>query len=570
MTQVSTTEYGYPLRMYLRTTKRKNKDGSVVAYYQLAHNHWDPDNQRSKVEVIHSFGRADDLDLDALRRLCRSIARVCGLEVGDGSAREASEPAAQLRLVRSVGLGVPHVVKQLWERLGIGPALREQIAAAGGSPELEQALLAIVANRLDEPTSKLGVWERWLSTVHLPEADGLTRDRLYEGLDFLEAHHAAVEESVFFHVANLLNLEVDVLFYDTTTAEFELDEPDDDDGLRKLGHSKEKRWTPQVVIALAVTREGLPVRSWVFPGNTTDVTTVEKVRADLRGWKLGRTLFVGDAGMNSEANRRVLTAGGGRYVLACGPSSTTEVTQKVLGRPGRFKAVADNLEVKEVVVGDGELRRRYLVCRNLEQAARQKAHRETVLEELEAELASHQDTKVERAWVAKLRASKRYGRYLSVRRGRLVIDRGKVRQAARRDGKWILITNDDTLSPEDAAQAYKSQLIIERSFRTMKSVQIEVRPMFHRLDRRIVAHVKVCVLALLLSRVAELATGLTWPRVRHELRQLQAIEYEAEQHGFLGRTELTGEQTDLLSKLEIEPPSKVLATWPRQEQLALL
>jgi len=457
--------------MYLRTTKRKNKDGSVVAYYQLAHNHWDAEHQRSKVEVIHSFGRADELDLDALRRLCRSIARVCGLEVTEGSAREGSEPSAPLRLVRAMGLGVPHVVKQLWERLGIGPALREQIAAAGASPELEHALLAIVANRLDEPTSKLGVWERWLSTVHLPEADGLVRDRLYEGLDFLEEHHAVVEESVFFHTANLLNLEVDVLFYDTTTAEFELDEPDD--GLRQLGHSKEKRWTPQVVIALAVTREGLPVRSWVFPGNTTDVTTVEKVRADLRGWKLGRTLFVGDAGMNSEENRRVLTAGGGHYVLACGPSSTNEVTREVLGRPGRFKAVADNLQVKEVVVGEGELRRRYLICRNLEQAERQKAHRQKVLEELEAELAAHQDTKVERAWVAKLRASKRYGRYLSVRKGHLVIDRSKVREAARRDGKWILITNDDTLSPEDAAQAYKCQLIIERSFRTLKSVQIE-------------------------------------------------------------------------------------------------
>jgi len=116
--------------------------------------------------------------------------------------------------------------------------------------------------------------------------------------------------------------------------------------------------------------------------------------------------------------------------------------------------------------------------------------------------------------------------------GHLVIDRSKAREAARRDGKWILITDDDTLSPEDAAQAYKCQLIIERSFRTLKSVQIEVRPMFHRLDRRIVAHVKVCVLALLLSRVAELATGQTWPRVRHELRQLQAIEYESDQVGY--------------------------------------
>src|SRR5690606_35071028 len=304
-----------------------------------------------------------------------------------------------------------------------------------------------------------------------------------------------------------------------------------------------------------------------FPGNTSDVTTIETIRADLRGWKLGRTLFVGDAGMNSEENRRHLTRGGGRYVLACGVSSTKEVLHDVLKRPGRFKKIAENLHVKEVVVGEGELRRRYLVCRNPQQAERERLHREQVVRELEEELARHRDNSVDPKWAAKLRASGRYGRWLRVRNRKLEIDRKKVREAARHDGKWVLITNDDTLSPTDAADAYKALLVIERCFRTMKSVQIEVRPMFHRLDRRIVAHVKVCVLALLLTRVAERATGKAWSRVHDDLQTLQAIEYETPTHRFFQRTRPSRELIRVLSSLEITLPKQVLATAPREEQL---
>lgn len=547
--------------MYLRTTRRKNKDGSVVTYYQLAHNVWNSEKRRAQAKIIHNFGRAEDLERDTLVRLCRSIGKVCGLQVRDplaGEAVEDEDPLARVQLIRSFEHGVPYLAAELWERLGIGPAIRTELAKAGASPELERALLATVANRLDEPTSKLGLWERWLETVHFPEAEDLKLHRLYEALDFLHDHHEAIEESVFFHTANLFNLEVDLIFYDTTTAEFELDEADE--GLRQLGHSKDDRWTPQVVIALALTREGLPVRSWVFPGNTTDVTTIETIRADLRGWKLGRTLFVGDAGMNSAENRRILTRGGGRYVLACGTSSTNEVLQDVLGRPGRFKEIADNLQVKEVVVGEGELRRRYLVCRNPAQAARQKAHREKVVAELEEKLASHATNTTRAKWAIKLQASGRYGRYLRVRKGKLYIDRKKVREAKRHDGKWVLITNDDTLSPEDAAQAYKALLVIERSFRTMKSVQLNVRPMYHRLDERIVAHVKAVVLALLMVRVAERATGTTWSRIRHELRSLQAVEFHTDSHRFFKRSTPSKGLREILKKLDVELPNVVLRT----------
>ena len=125
---------------------------------------------------------------------------------------------------------------------------------------------------------------------------------MYEAMDLLHAHAYKVEKTVFFQMADLLNLEVDLIFYDTTTASFSVDYEDDparcpNATLRKFGHVKGGFWAPQVVVALAVTREAIPVRSWVLPGNTTDVSTVRKVRADLRGWNLGRAMFVADSGI---------------------------------------------------------------------------------------------------------------------------------------------------------------------------------------------------------------------------------------------------------------------------------
>ncbi len=186
-----------------------------------------------------------------------------------------------------------------------------KIAGANNlAQEYERALFAMTANRLCEPESKLGVWDRWLETVYLPSCGALQLRHMYEAMDMLHQHCAEVEETVFFHTANLFNLEVDLIFYDTTTAslttDYEDDPADADVNLRQFGHAKEGTWSTQVVVAMAVTREGIPVRSWVLPGNTADVSTVEQVRADLRGWNLGRALFVADSGMNSEGNRNEL------------------------------------------------------------------------------------------------------------------------------------------------------------------------------------------------------------------------------------------------------------------------
>ena len=563
--------------MYLRTSRRKNKDGSVTEYYQLAHNERHPQTRKPVAQIIHNFGRADQLDRDELVRLCKSIARVCDLEVVDQLAQREGERTKDalpddVKLIRTLGLGNVVVIEALWERLGIGPTLRERLQKKRRRLEYERSLLAMTANRLCEPESKLGVWDRWLAKVYLPSCQGLTLRQMYEAMDFLYAEAREVEQAVFFQTADLLNLDVDLVFYDTTTASFSVDEEDEDSdaldtGLRQWGKAKEGGWAVQVVVALAVTREGLPVRCWVFPGKTTDVKTVEQIRADLRGWKLGRALLVADAGMNSRENRAGLGRACGKYLLATRLAGVAEIKKEVMSAPGRFKVIQENLHAKEVIVGDGERRRRYILCYNPKEAERQQRHRAQRIAELEAELARHPDKNATAQWAIELLASGRYKRYLTTTpKGQIRIDRSAVREAQRYDGKWVLETNDDTISLEDAASGYKGLLVIERCFRSLKQTQIKMTPMYHWLPHRIEAHVRICVLALLIERVAELACGQSWLRIRHALDGLQATEFHTPTQVFFRLNEVPPALRQLFKSLAIPLPKRVLAISAHPEQ----
>jgi transposase len=473
-----------------------------------------------------------------------------------------------LELVQTLELGTVVVIEALWERLGIGKVLRELAQESGCQVPYERALLAMTANRLCEPESKLGVWDRWLEKVYLPSCQELKLQQMYEAMDLLQAHSESVEEAIFFQTASLLDLEVDLVFYDTTTVSFSIDtgdeETEDDAALRQYGRPNGGSWSVQMVVALAVTREGLPVRSWVFPGNTTDVTTVKKVKRDLKGWNLGRALFVGDGGFNSQENRHELAKACGRYVLATRMDSVKEVKGEVLSRPGRYRKVSDNLHVKEVVVGgDGVRHRRYLLCYNPREAKRQQRRRKQIVQQLEQELSRHRNMSVTAQWAIDLLASPRTKRYLAITsQGEIRLDRKAIQQAARTDGKWVVQTNDDTLTPEDAACAYKSLAVIERCFRTLKSTQLKLEPVYHRLSRRIEAHVKICVMALLIERFAELACEESWSRISSVLSRLQATEVHASSHLFFRRNQASPELQNMLKKLAIPLPDSILSISP--------
>ena len=316
-----------------------------------------------------------------------------------------------------------------------------------------------------------------------------------------------------------------------------------------------------MIVALAVTRDGMPVRSWVLPGDTADVATVARIKEDLRAWRLGRCVFVGDAGMYSAANLLALSRGLGRYILATPLRKLSEVEAEVLTRPGRYKPVADNLLVKEVVVGDGERRRRYVLCLNPQEAERQRRHREQVLDELAAELDRLAAREVDHPKAAcALMASRRYGRYLATDYlGRPRLDPAKVKAAEKFDGKFVVITNDDTLSAADVALGYKGAWIIESCFRRLKQTGLELRPMFHWSPRRIEAHVKLCILALQMQRAAEIRCSQPWARIAHELAALKAVRYRSQGRAIVQRTKIPESLAEILKNLGISTPKKIMS-----------
>jgi hypothetical protein len=342
--------------MYLRATSRRNRDGSVVRYLQLAHNEWDGAAGMSRARVIHNFGREDQLDRAALARLVRSVSRFL-----DPEQALAASADSELVFVGSRPFGGAWLLDQLWRRLGIDAAIRRAVAGRRLSAATERVIFTLVANRALAPSSKLAALEWAAHDVALPGIGELGADPqvFYRAMDTLLEADAAIQERVFFAVANLLNLEVDVLLFDTTSTYFETE---DDDGFRRYGHSKDHRDDrPQAVIGLAVTKQGIPVRCWCWPGNASDQVVIRQVHDELRDWRLHRVLWVADSGFASAENRSYLQRAGGQVLFAEKLRSGTD-NHAALSRQGRYQSVADNLAVKEVWVGDGEGRRRVCVC----------------------------------------------------------------------------------------------------------------------------------------------------------------------------------------------------------------
>jgi transposase len=557
--------------MYLRTTRQRRKHGPDAIYYQLAENYYHKDRRRSETRVIYTFGRADQVDPEALRRLAQSILRVANDDRIDLPARQFPPDVGIDDIEQVYMYGGLYAAHALWEELGIGPLLRAKMAQDGCPAPHETALFAMTANRLARPASKLACYEHWLADdVYWPDAQGLALEHLYRALDFLLHHIDSLEQELFFRTADLFNADVDLIFWDTTTLYFEVDEEDDEGevwhdqaipALRQRGHNKEGRdGNPQVVVGLALTRDGLPVRSWVFPGNTADVTTIHHLKDDLRGWRLNRCVFVGDSGMFSEANMQRLSRALGRYILAVPMRKVTEVPCEVLSRPGRYRDVATNLRVKEVWVGEGERRRRYVVCHNPDEAEREQAHRARLLELVRAELATLDARQADHPKKAcKLLASRRFGRYLTMdARGRLSVNATKVAAEAKYDGKFVVTTNDDTLDAEDVALGYTSMMLIEGCFRRMKTTGLQTRPIYHWRPHRIIAHVKLCVLALLLQRAAEIRGQQTWRTIRHTLDQLQVVRYRMHGKTIVQSTQVTATIAETLRSLGIALPQKIL------------
>nr|WP_199800615.1 IS1634 family transposase [Streptomyces marianii] len=570
----------------MKTTKRENKSGTV-RYLHLAHNEWDPVKGRAVPKVLFTFGREDDLDRDAVRRLVASLSRL--LEPGEALASTA---AGDLEFVSSVPFGGTYVLDHLWRRLRI-----DRIVGQVGQPKrgrrrdmsmTERVLFSLVANRALAPSSKLAAADWVTHDVHVEGLPAIDDDACYRAMDWLHEVTDDLEKRVFDEVANLLNLEVDLLFFDTTSTYFELEEADgpvarddkgrlltddrppaeedgesaDQAGFRAFGKSKDSRDDlPQIVIGMAVTRDGIPVRVWSWPGNTGDSKLIRQVKDDMRDWTLSKIVWVTDRGFSSERNRRYLRQGDNAYIVGEKLRSGSPEVKAALSRQGRYGEIAQNMRVKEVRISDTE---RFVICHNPEAATRDQHIREQLVSQLttlieDTDKLSDFKRGELRGKIADKPGLNRYLR--TTPSGKLRIDTAKIKTEENLDGKYLLRCSDPGLSAEDIALGYKQLLEVERGWRDMKQI-IDLRPVYHRLEERIRAHVVLCWLALLLIRIIETSADATWTTVRRELDRLHLGTFTGPTGLFRQVTALTKPQRDLLAKLNIPAPKQIIALEP--------
>ncbi len=522
--------------MFVRTKVFRNKDGSTRTYLQLVTSERVGDRVRQR--VVANLGRLDELQAGALDRLIEHLARF--------SRRQwILEKARQIEARQAKTWGPVLIFRRLWEELGLRATFARLLDGTAVQTDFEEAAFAMVLNRLMDPMSKLRVSE-WIKTVYRPEWERLELNHFYRALDFLAEHKAQFEEALYARVWDLFNLKLDLVLWDTTTTYFEGRAAE---GLAEFGFSKDKRPDRvQIMIGVLVSRDGFPIAHEVFPGNTAEVDTfrhaMEKVK---RQFHLGRVILVADRGMVSEKLLGEIEEARLEYIVGV-RMRKLKAAQEVLSRPGRYRKVAPNLWVKEVM-HQGV---RYVVCFNPEEKERDRQTREQAVARLKERLEAGE--------VKQLIGNSAYRRFLKLDGTRVSIDEQALRQEARYDGKYVLRTNC-SLSPEEVAESYKSLWQVERAFRELKS-GLDLRPIYHWTEKRIRGHVMVCFLALVLEmalrrKIKELGEEVRYDELLLDLCQLKAVDLHVDGSHYLARTELTGRAEVAFRAVGVRPPLHV-------------
>jgi len=536
--------------MFVKEVTQKRKDGTSVVYLHLVDSVWDPEKKSPRHQVIKSLGRKDQIDSDAIGRLINSLRRYLEPEKAAGPVFE--------EVLSSKQFGLPYLLGQLWRQLGIDKFFHGKLRDRNIDAPIERCLFAMTAQRACDPGSKLAC-EQWAgSAAHIPGLPSVQVQQLYRAMDFLVEHGPELENDIYLQVSELLDLDLSVVFYDTTALYFQIEE-EDEAGLRKRGHCKPGNGghLPQVSVGLAVNRKGIPIRHWVWPGNTADVATVQQVVEDLKGLRPRRFLFAGDRGMISDANIDYLESRGLKYILGVEMRKDGRA-EDLLSVRGSYREIDEDVSFKQKLVEEGDREVRYLLCLNKKSAARDQAKRQEMAEKLRQELQRPRAPEEGSAWSAQMLGHSLWRRWLKKdARGRLQLDEAALAAEARYDGKYLLVSNDLETDGGKLVEGFRELCRIERSVETMNGA-LDARPVYHRTEQRIRAHIQLCVLAYTLLRTAELRAGTTWHQISNILSPLPAVHVRFCDGTAVQRGQLTAEMRAICQKMEIPAPPRVL------------
>jgi Transposase DDE domain len=531
--------------MFFRT-----KTSGPRSYLQIVENRWEDGRPRQR--VIATLGRLDQLQqsgqLDALL--------VSGARLAQSVLLLSAHAKGQLPTITTRRIGPALIFRRLWQQTGCQRVIEGLLDGRRFEFDVERAIFLTVLHRLFDPGSDRAA-DKWRTDYQIEGCDALQLHHLYRAMAWLgeelpQDQQAGktpfaprcikdrIEEEVFAHRRDLFT-DLHLVFFDTTSISFE-GEGGQDIGQR--GFSKDHRPDLyQMVVGAVLDGQGRPICCELWPGNTTDVTTLIPVVDRLRSrFGVRRVCIVADRGMISQETITALEQDerGWQYILGARMRSQNEVKDEVLSRAGRYRVVhpkrvdSDDpspLKVKEVWVGD----RRYVVCLNEDEARKDAADREAIVAALREQLRRGDKVLV---------GNKGYRRYLNGSDSHhFRIDETKVAEDARSDGKWVLRTNTKLDAAEVALQ-YKQLWMVEQWFRSCKTL-LQTRPIFHKCDETIRGHVFCSFLALVLrqelqARLEARGHEFEWADVIQDVDRLQSVEVEQDGKRFLLRSEAQG------------------------------
>jgi len=520
----------------------RRKTSAGRAYLQIVESRRDGDQVRQ--QVIATLGRYEELqESGQLERLLRSGARFASKAlvlsaIADDSAMK----------IASRRIGPALVFERLWEETGCRTVIEQLCGARKHGFGLERAIFLTVLHRLFVSGSDRAA-DRWREDYRIAGVEGLDLHHLYRAMAWLGEELPAkdqdgrtpfaprcmkdlVEERLFAHRRDLFT-RLDLVFMDTTSLYFE---GAGGQTLGRYGYSKDHRPDlRQMILAVVIDGDGRPVCSEMWPGNTADVTTLIPVIDRLRArFTIARVCVVADRGLISADTLAELEARRLLYILGVRERGDKLVRELVLNDAGPLlplmmskRAKQVDYEAKAVLLAG----RRYIVCRNRQEAEKDAADRAAIVAALERQLA-----KGDKALVG----NTGFRRYLkTISDEHFAIDLDKVEEEKKFDGIFVLRTNTD-LNPLEAVLCYKQLWTVEQTFRTAKHL-LSTRPIFHKLDETIRGHVFCSFLALVLKkaledRISALGRSGSWPQIIADLDSLTETEIEHDGKRFVVRS----------------------------------
>jgi transposase len=536
------------------------KKSGKYQYLQVVENR--KEKGKVKQRVISTIGRMDQLhEKDRVQTLIRSLSRFSEMALMILSGQSDVD-------ADSVTIGPSLIFERLWKETGIQSAVNKMLKGRRFDFDVERAIFLTVLHRLMVSGSDR-FCERWRRDHEIQGTEDLDLHHLYRAMAFLgevlddqsgaspfapRCTKDLIEEEIFASKRHLFS-ELELVFFDTTSIYFE---GHGGKTIGQRGFSKDHRPDlKQMVVGAVIDDKGRPICCEMWPGNTTDVTTLIPITERMRErFGIRRSCIVADRGMISNNTLKALEEDHIPYILGTRMRQVKAIKTEVLSRPGRYREVYPEgikskdpspLKVKEVLHND----RRYIVCLNSRQARKDAVDRKAIIGALEDQLKKGTKSLV---------GNKGYRRYLKITKGSARIDTDKVKYESRFDGKWVLATNTD-LSATQVALKYKELWQVERVFRDVKSL-LETRPIYHQRDENIRGHVFCSFLALVLRKKLENRLNnaghiFKWSDIKQDLKALKRITIEENNKRMAIRTQCQGNCGKIFQAVRVALPPTI-------------